>query len=54
MAFAEIKAELASIRKKQDELATKADVERIVNDALKNNSLENVVTPEQKRRLSIL
>lgn len=51
VAFAEIKAELASIRKKQDELATKADVERIVNDALKNNSLENVVTPEQKTEI---
>lgn len=51
VAFAEIKSELAKIREKQDQLATKEDVQKIVDEALKNNSLEQVVTPEQKTQI---
>ncbi|MCO6018976.1 DUF1002 domain-containing protein [Carnobacterium divergens] len=52
VAFAEIKAELAKIHEKQDQLATKEDVEKIVNEALKNNNLEKVVTPEQTTQIT--
>lgn len=46
-AMIEIKKELAAIKEKQGELATKADIEKIVANALKNNQLQNLITPKQ-------
>ena len=53
-AIIEIKQELADLKEKQGELATKEDIERIINDALKNNQLENAVTQEQINQLMAL
>ncbi|WP_034549523.1 DUF1002 domain-containing protein [Carnobacterium funditum] len=53
-AIIEIKQELADLKEKQGELATKEDIERIINDALKNNQLENVVTQDQINQLMAL
>ena len=46
-AMIEIKKELAELKQKQGQLATKEDIERIINDALKNNSLQNVISQDQ-------
>lgn len=46
-AMIEIKKELAELKQKQGQLATKEDIERIINDALKNNSLQNVISKDQ-------
>ena len=46
-AMIEIKKELAELKQKQGQLATKEDIERIINEALKNNSLQNVISQDQ-------
>lgn len=53
-AIIEIKQELADLKEKQGELATKEDIERIINEALKNNQLENAITQEQINQLMSL
>lgn len=53
-AIIEIKQDLADLKEKQSELATKEDIERIINDALKNNQLENAVTQDQINQLMTL
>lgn len=53
-AVIEIKQSLAELKEQQGELATKEDIERIINEALANNNLENVVTQEQIDRLMSL
>ena len=53
-AIIEIKQSLAELKEQQGELATKEDIERIINEALANNNLENVVTQEQLNRLMSL
>lgn len=50
-AIVEIKQQLAELREKQDELATREDIERIIKDALENNNLETVISQEQIDRL---
>lgn len=50
-AIVEIKQQLAELREKQDDLATREDIERIINDALENNELTNVISQEQINRL---
>lgn len=50
-AIVEIKQQLAELKDRQDELATKEDIEKIINDALANNNLENVISQEQLDRL---
>ena len=50
----EIKKELAELKQKQGQLATKEDIERIINDALKNNSLQNVISQDQIKCISLL
>ncbi|OJF95910.1 DUF1002 domain-containing protein [Alkalibacterium sp. 20] len=50
-AIVEIKQQLAELRERQDELATREDIERIINDALENNDLQNVISQEQIDRL---
>ena len=50
-AIIEIKQSLAELKEQQGELATKEDIERIINEALANNNLENIVTQEQIDRL---
>ena len=42
-----LEKELAELKQKQGQLATKEDIERIINDALKNNSLQNVISKDQ-------
>ncbi|WP_027108048.1 DUF1002 domain-containing protein [Lacticigenium naphthae] len=46
-AIVEIKQQLAELRERQDELATREDIERIINEALENNDLQNVISQEQ-------
>ena len=46
-AMIEIKKELAELKQKQGQLATKEDIECIINEALKNNSLQNVISQDQ-------
>lgn len=46
-AMIEIKKELAAIKEKQGQLATKEDIEKIINNALKNNSLQNIISQDQ-------
>lgn len=53
-AIIEIKQELTELKEKQGELATKEDIQQIINDALKNNQLENVVTQNQIDQLMAL
>ena len=50
-AIVEIKQQLADLRDRQDELATREDIEQIINDALENNNLQNVISQEQIDRL---
>lgn len=50
-AIVEIKQQLAELRERQDELATREDIERIINEALENNDLQNVISQEQIDRL---
>ena len=46
-AMIDIKKSLAEIKEKQGQVATKEDVERIVNEALKKYSLDKVISPTQ-------
>ena len=46
-AMIDIKKALAEIKEKQGQVATKEDVERIVNEALKNYGLDKVISPTQ-------
>lgn len=46
-AMIDIKKALAEIKEKQGQLATKEDVERIVNEALKKYGLDKVISPTQ-------
>ncbi|MFO8069951.1 MAG: DUF1002 domain-containing protein [Alkalibacterium sp.] len=50
-AIVEIKQQLAELREGQEELATREDIERIINEALENNDLQNVISQEQIDRL---
>ncbi|GEK89510.1 Uncharacterized protein YpuA, DUF1002 family [Alkalibacterium putridalgicola] len=50
-AIVEIKQQLADLREQQNELATREDIERIINEALENNDLQNVISQEQIDRL---
>ena len=50
-AIIEIKQELADLKDQVGNLATREDIERIINDALANNQLEDYVTQEQFQRL---
>lgn len=50
-AIVEIKQQLAELRERQDELATREDIERIINEALENNQLQNVISQDQIDRL---
>ena len=46
-AMIEIKKELAELKQKARTISDKEDIERIINDALKNNSLQNVISQDQ-------
>lgn len=50
-AIVDIKRDLAELRDRTDELATREEIEEIINDALANNNIENVITQEQIDRL---
>lgn len=50
-AIVQIKQELADLRERTDELATREEIEQIINDALANYELQNVITQEQIDRL---
>lgn len=50
-AIVEIKQQLADLRDRQDELATREEIEQIINDALANNDLQNVISQDQIDRL---
>lgn len=50
-AIVEIKQQLADLRERQDELATREEIEQIINDALENNNLQNVISQDQIDRL---
>lgn len=50
----DIKKELAELKEKQGELATKEDVEKIVNDALEKNNLSQYVTKDDINQLVAL
>lgn len=50
-AIIEIKQALADLKEKQGELATREDVERIINEALVKFDLENIVSREQFDKL---
>lgn len=50
----DIKKELAELKEKQGELATKEDVEKIVNDALDKNNLSQYVTKDDINKLVAL
>ena len=46
-AMIDIKKSLAEIKEKQGQVATKEDVERVVNEALKKYGLDTVISPTQ-------
>lgn len=50
-AIVEIKQQLADLRDRQDELATREEIEQIINEALANNNLQNVISQDQIDRL---
>ncbi|HLQ75197.1 MAG TPA: DUF1002 domain-containing protein [Alloiococcus sp.] len=50
-AIAEIKRDLAELKDQVDGLATREDIERIINEALERHNLENVITQDQIDRL---
>lgn len=50
-AIIEIKQSLADLKEKQGELATREDIERIINDALAKFQLDNYVTQDQFNKL---
>ncbi|WP_028273147.1 DUF1002 domain-containing protein [Atopococcus tabaci] len=53
-AMVDIKRELAELKEQVGELATREDIERIINEALEKNSLQNIVSQEQVNQLVIL
>lgn len=53
-ALVDIKKELAEIKEKQGELATKADIEKIVNDALAKNNLSQYASEADVQKLTTL
>lgn len=53
-AIAMIKAELQALREKQGELATKEDIQRIINEALEKYQLNTIISQEQIDRLIAL
>lgn len=53
-AMVDIKRELAELKEQVGELATREDIERIINEALEKNSLQNIVSQEQVNQLIIL
>jgi uncharacterized protein YpuA (DUF1002 family) len=50
-AIVEIKQQLAELRDRQDELATREEIEQIIIDALENNNLQSVISEDQIDRL---
>lgn len=50
-AMIDIKQGLADLKEQQGQLATREDIERIINEALARYNLENIVTQEQFDRL---
>lgn len=50
-AIAEIKRDLAELKDQVDGLATREDIERIINEALERHNLQNLITQEQIDRL---
>lgn len=50
-AIVDIKRELAELREQTDELATREEIEEIIQNALENNNIENLITQEQIDRL---
>ena len=50
-AIVDIKKDLADLKQQVGELATREDIERIINDALMQHQLQNVITTEQIDRL---
>lgn len=53
-AMVDIKRELAELKEQVGELATREDIERIINEALEKNRLQNIVSQEQVNQLIIL
>ena len=53
-AIIDIKQSLADLKEQQGKLATKEDVERIINEALEKNNLKNAVTQDQINQLMAL
>lgn len=53
-AIIDIKQSLQELKERQGELATKEDIERIINEALEKNKLEQIVSQEQIDRLLAL
>ncbi|WP_018659623.1 DUF1002 domain-containing protein [Allofustis seminis] len=53
-AIVEIKQQLADLKKRTDELATREDIEKIINDALDEYDLSSILTEEQMNRLIAL
>ncbi|ALV22649.1 MAG: DUF1002 domain-containing protein [Carnobacterium sp.] len=53
-AIIEIKQALADLKEQQGQLATKEDIKQIIDEALANNQLENVVTQQQIDQLMAL
>ncbi|MBT2732924.1 DUF1002 domain-containing protein [Carnobacterium sp. ISL-102] len=53
-AIIDIKQSLADLKEQQGELATKEDVQRIINEALEKNNLQDTVTQDQIDRLMAL
>ncbi|MDT2760689.1 DUF1002 domain-containing protein [Enterococcus xiangfangensis] len=53
-ALVDIKKDLAELKEQQGELATKEDVEKIVNDALEKNNLSQYVTKDDINKLITL
>ena len=50
-AIIDIKQELSELKERAGELATREDIEKIINDALAKNKLEDYVTQDQFQKL---
>jgi len=53
-AVVDIKRELAELKEQVGELPTRADIEQIINEALANNNLENIISQGQVNQLVVL
>lgn len=53
-AMIDIKQSLSDLKDQQGKLATKEDIQQIINDAIEKNNLENVVTQDQMDKLMAL